>query len=103
MTSHGSVSASAAAEGVSPTSSRIAPRNDEVVERDGVTRQTWRGGLRSFYERNFGLFLVFVAQSFGSVVCDLPPPYSPPLDVRESLGFVLAAKNHTKVLTRPME
>ncbi|KAH7035889.1 uncharacterized protein B0I36DRAFT_319307 [Microdochium trichocladiopsis] len=28
----------------------------------------WKERLKSFYDRNFGLFLVFVAQSFGSVM-----------------------------------
>ncbi|KXJ89073.1 hypothetical protein Micbo1qcDRAFT_150298 [Microdochium bolleyi] len=30
--------------------------------------RSWRTDLKAFYERNFGLFLVFLAQSFGSVM-----------------------------------
>ncbi|KAI0441801.1 DUF6-domain-containing protein [Xylaria telfairii] len=47
-----------------PTSPRA---NDEAtpVQADGGN---WRQHMRDFYERNFGLFLVFSAQTFGSVM-----------------------------------
>lgn len=33
-----------------------------------VAQSTFRQNLKGFYERNFGLFLVFLAQTCGSVV-----------------------------------
>lgn len=68
MATYGSVPAPA--EDSSPTVYEPVPADSQPAERDEVKQQTWRDGLRSFYERNFGLFLVFLAQSFGSVVCD---------------------------------
>jgi hypothetical protein len=42
----------------------------DIGETTAVTTRI-RNNLKSFYERNFGLFLVFCAQTCGSVVCKL--------------------------------
>jgi len=45
-----------------------SPHNDEEATPIQVGGRHWRQHVRDFYERNFGLFLVFSAQTFGSVV-----------------------------------
>ncbi|RYC56515.1 hypothetical protein CHU98_g9700 [Xylaria longipes] len=45
-----------------------SPHNDEEATPIQVGGRHWRQHVRDFYERNFGLFLVFSAQTFGSVM-----------------------------------
>jgi len=45
------------------------PDEDPASETESETLwESTRSGLKSFYNRNFGLFLVFLAQSCGSIV-----------------------------------
>ncbi|KAJ1326921.1 U3 small nucleolar RNA-associated protein 25 [Microdochium nivale] len=52
----------------SGSASSVPPAAHGNAEDGQGQSRSWRGSLKSFYERNFGLFLVFVAQSFGSVM-----------------------------------
>lgn len=61
----------------SGSASSVPPAAHGNAEDGQGQSRSWRGSLKSFYERNFGLFLVFVAQSFGSVVSiSSPVPFS---------------------------
>ncbi|KAI0550906.1 DUF6-domain-containing protein [Xylaria curta] len=42
--------------------------DDEATPIEEGGERSWRQHVRTFYERNFGLFLVFSAQTFGSVM-----------------------------------
>src|SRR3712207_2199327 len=53
---------------LSPPSSHH-PDEDSISDTQNATLwERARLGLKSFYDRNFGLFLVFLAQSCGSIV-----------------------------------
>lgn len=59
------------APGTLPSSPELSHHPDEDSVSDAQDATLWertRSGLKSFYDRNFGLFLVFLAQSCGSVV-----------------------------------
>lgn len=45
-----------------------SPRTNDEATPVQAGGGDWRQHVRDFYERNFGLFLVFSAQTFGSVV-----------------------------------
>jgi hypothetical protein len=52
---------------------------DEEIQESRTSKL--RSDLHAFYTRNFGLFLVFIAQTCGSVVCPLisfPFPHAQP-------------------------
>ena len=67
MTSYGATGSTAGQDDVNPTSS---PAGHVAQDAEADTRLTkMRQNLQAFYERNFGLFLVFLAQTCGSVVC----------------------------------
>ena len=64
----------------------LPPRDDEENGEEQQQQKPWRyrtwDGLKGFYRRNIGLFFVFLAQTFGSIVrtCLLtayPRRYSP--------------------------
>lgn len=56
------------------TGSTSAPENATAEQDELSEPQTAWQSIRSFYERNFGLFLVFLAEIFASLVRKIPPP-----------------------------
>lgn len=58
-------SSNSAARPASPSTHQM-PTDEEVTPMQG-RRRYWQP-MHDFYDRNFGLFLVFAAQTFGSVV-----------------------------------
>ncbi|KAI0190776.1 hypothetical protein EV127DRAFT_430029 [Xylaria flabelliformis] len=57
-------------EPVAAAGSADRPTSDDEATpiQEGAGERPWRQHVRSFYERNFGLFLVFSAQTFGSLM-----------------------------------
>ncbi|KAI0864666.1 hypothetical protein F4860DRAFT_463049 [Xylaria cubensis] len=57
-------------EPVAAAGSADRPTSDDEATpiQEGAGERPWRRHVRSFYERNFGLFLVFSAQTFGSLM-----------------------------------
>ncbi|KAI1190412.1 DUF6-domain-containing protein [Nemania serpens] len=64
---HEHTASSSLADAPPPTTSTDGT-NEEDTTAAGQESKGWRSHLRDFYDRNLGLFLVFSAQTFGSVM-----------------------------------
>lgn len=80
---HEHTASSSLADAPPPTTSTDGT-NEEDTTAAGQESKGWRSHLRDFYDRNLGLFLVFSAQTFGSVVrlvlstdCPAYTPFTP--------------------------
>ncbi|KAI1117800.1 DUF6-domain-containing protein [Nemania sp. NC0429] len=62
------VTSSSAAADPPPPTAPTDGTDEEVTTAADRENEGWRRHLYEFYERNFGLFLVFAAQTFGSVM-----------------------------------
>lgn len=64
---HEHLASSSSADAPPPTTSTDGTNEEDTTTADREN-EGWRRHLHEFYERNLGLFLVFSAQTFGSVV-----------------------------------
>lgn len=73
--SYGATNSTEAAQDVTSTDTPFTTSRRQDAEENEVTQSTTnriRKSLSSFYDRNFGLFLVFLAQTCGSIVRGMP-------------------------------